>query len=90
MKIPDSVIIIDKYAFYDCTGLKFIQFGRSIEVIKLGAFLGCENVQGKLVIPDNIKRIENDAFMNCENITSVIIGDSINYIGECAFIIALV
>ena len=38
-----------------------------------------------LIIPDDVRRIENDAFKNCKSITSITIPDNVTFVGEKAF-----
>jgi hypothetical protein len=39
----------------------------------------------KIVIPDNIKRIDNRAFYNCESLKEITIPNSVTSIGDEAF-----
>lgn len=38
-----------------------------------------------VLIPDNMRVIDDFAFMDCTNLSNVVIPDSVVYIGECAF-----
>lgn len=82
--IPDSVTLIDWYAFESCSKLKSVVIGKSVETISKYAFKDCESLE-KIVIPDSVKIIKESAFYGCENLTSVDFGNSLEEIGNEAF-----
>lgn len=82
--IPDSVTLIDRYAFQSCSKLKSVVIGKSVETISMDAFSWCESLE-KIVIPDSVKIIKESAFYRCENLTSVDFGNSLEEIGKEAF-----
>ena len=82
--IPDSVTLIDWYAFESCSKLKSVVIGKSVETISKYAFKDCESLE-KIVIPDSVKIIKEYAFSGCENLTSVDFGNSLEKIGYQAF-----
>ena len=82
--IPDSVTLIDWYAFESCSKLKSVVIGKSVETISECAFRNCMCLQ-KIVIPDSVKKIKEYAFSGCENLTSVDFGNSLEGIGDYAF-----
>lgn len=82
--IPDSVTLIDWYAFESCSKLKSVVIGKSVETISKYAFQDCESLE-KIVIPDSVKIIKESAFYGCENLTSVDFGNSLEEIGNEAF-----
>ena len=82
--IPDSVTLIDWYAFESCSKLKSVVIGKSVETISVNAFRECMSLE-KIVIPDSVKKIREYAFYQCENLTSVDFGNSLEKIGNDAF-----
>lgn len=60
--------------------------GKPVTSIGEGAFYLCTGFTGTLEIPNNITKIEGLAFARCEGLTELILPDSINFIGESAFL----
>ena len=69
------------------SGLKSVElpadYGYSYDIGKQ-AFCSCDSLYS-VVIPYNVKRIEERAFENCSSLTSVDINSSVRYIGDYAF-----
>jgi hypothetical protein len=61
---------------------KWIQFHNSIENINY--FRGLPNLS-YVNIPDSVKFISEGAFYKCTKLKNVVIGNSVTYIGRCAF-----
>lgn len=53
--------------------------------IARGAFNGCSNLTGELIIPNGVTSIGDSTFAGCTGLTSIIIPDSVTSIGEAAF-----
>ncbi|THG39491.1 hypothetical protein E5990_11210, partial [Muribaculum caecicola] len=112
IKIPDSVQLIGKQAFYNCTNLQYLTIGKSVEHILEKTFYFCPlskitlneglktigssafcqrispNNQGaltELIIPDSVTKIEADAFGCCSFLKNLVLGSSLNSIGDHAF-----
>ena len=68
--IPNSVIIIDEYAFYYCTSLESITIPNSVTTIKYNAFLDCHSLTS-IEIPSSVTTIVGYAFCSCKNLTSI-------------------
>ncbi len=83
--IPNSVLTIEDYAFYECEGLTSLTLGNSVKTIGDFAFCNCIYLAGELRIPDSVQTIGDYAFANCSELTSVIIGKNVTSIGEYAF-----
>ncbi len=85
--IPASVAALRKQAFSDCHKLKTMTFGGGATLLTLGSgvFRGCENLHGKLVLPEGTVTVGHFAFEFCRNLTSVVIPDSVSDIGTGAF-----
>ena len=95
--IPDSVTSIGSSAFYGCTGLTEIYYTGDVaswcgisglgNIMSSGRtlYIGGEEVEGDLVIPDSVTSIGSYAFRGCSGLTSVTIPDSVTSIGSSAF-----
>ena len=95
--IPDSVTSIGSSAFSGCTGLTEIYYTGDVaswcgisgfgDIMSSGRmlYIGGEEVEGDLVIPDGVTSIGSYAFYNCSGLTSVTIPDSVTSIGYSAF-----
>ncbi|MCK9322851.1 MAG: leucine-rich repeat protein, partial [Candidatus Methanomethylophilaceae archaeon] len=85
--IPDNVICIDDYAFFNClrfTGSLIIP--DSVETIGDYAFFGCSKFTESLIIGNSVKTIGDCAFCGCRGfIGSLVIPDSVETIGDYAF-----
>ena len=84
VSIPDSVTIIDTYAFYGCTDLTSVTIPDSVTSIGNFAFEGCTGLTS-ITIPDSVTSIGKYAFYDCTGLTSIIIPSSVTSIGERAF-----
>ena len=58
--------------------------GKAITTIGLGAFNRCETIK-KVVLDDNITKIEGTGFCYCFNLESINLGNSLTSIGGWAF-----
>lgn len=68
--IPDSVKIIEQYAFANCAGLDGrLVLSASLEVIGDSAFEYCESLKGELIFPEGLTGIGNAAFNHCSSFT---------------------
>ncbi len=56
----------------------------NIEIIKSGAFLGCESIE-TITIPDGVKAIGDSVFTGCTLLTSIVLPEGITSIGNDAF-----
>lgn len=81
--LPNSVKIIDDFAFKDCKNLKKINFPSGLVFIGIGAFFRCTSLT-KIVLPDTLKTIEFAAFKK-SGIESLTIPKSVVEIGDCSF-----
>ena len=70
--IPDSVTNIEQYAFYNCQGLKKINFGSNsnLQIINNYAFNNCYKLE-KLNMPNTVTTLGNYAFYNCSGLREI-------------------
>ncbi len=80
--IPEGVEEIQKYAFYNCSGLQTVEIPDSVKYIKEHAFK--KNIALTSINLKNIKAIGAEAFKGCENLTDIRL-DNIYSIGVGAF-----
>lgn len=69
LTIPNTVKIIDEYAFWSCKNLKTVSLGSGVEEIKTKAFM----LSGitELTLPANLKKLGDGAFHYCSNLTKI-------------------
>ena len=82
--IPNSVISIDKLAFFCCEDLVSIIIPQSITSIGDSAFMNCGSLTS-ITIPNSVTSIGVSAFQECLGLTSITIPNSVTSIGESAF-----
>ena len=83
LEIPDSVISLGYYAFYNCFNLNHIIFPSNVKEID-GSFASCPALTN-VTIPGTIETIGPQSFENCKNLTNITISDGVKNIGEYAF-----
>ena len=82
--MPNSVIDIDKYAFWGNDYLKEIAFSTNLREIPSYAFSNCRNLLA-ISLPYSVKSINSKAFENCISLQKVMIPASVSYIHSTAF-----
>lgn len=94
--IPASVKSID-CAFYGCDNLKTIYYTgdvagwcgvsccRNIMGNDRVLYIGGQKVEGNLIIPEGVTRIDRGTFYGCKDLTSITIPESVTDIGANAF-----
>jgi hypothetical protein len=81
--VPDSVNIIDTYAFLLCEQLTDIDLGRGVTEVGEYAFSDCMSLE-RLIVPAGVARLGNYAFAWCYELeTLVFMGET--YIGARTF-----
>ena len=82
--IPDSVTLIDAFAFHSCTGLVSITIPDSITAIRGFAFYRCTGL-ASIIIPDSVTIIGNNAFSECTALTSITIPSGVTALNWSVF-----
>jgi len=82
--IPDSVVSIHSYAFYNCSKLTAVNIPKTVASIGDSAFWGCSNLT-VASIPDSVMSIGNRAFYECTGLVSVNIPENLTAISESLF-----
>lgn len=87
---PDSLEYINDNAFYACTFLEKVNFGKGLKQIgdsfrnALGVFAYCY-VLNDVVIPSSVEEIGNFAFFHCDELSNVTFNEGIRGIGLSSF-----
>lgn len=82
--IPNGIISIGDYAFYNCVDLVSIDIPNSVTLIGNRAFENCIGLTN-VIIPNSVTMIAWQAFAGCSNLTSITIPNSVTSIGNYAF-----
>ena len=70
--IPDTVEIIAPMAFFCCTNLVSVDFGKGVRKIGYEAFRECKALE-KIILPPKLETIGSDAFFMCSSATEIFI-----------------
>lgn len=87
---PDSLEYINDNAFYACTFLEKVNFGKGLKRIgdsfrnASGVFAYC-HVLNDVVIPSSVEEIGNFAFFHCDELSNVTFNEGIRGIGCSSF-----
>lgn len=84
IQLPQSLISIGDFAFYNNPNLKDISLPDNLKSIGKNAFYGCSGPTS-LYIPDATETIGSYAFYKMENLDYVLIGTGLKSIGDYAF-----
>ena len=82
--VPDSVKVIDNWAFGGCAKLKSITIPDSVTSIGFGVF-ECSEALESIILPESITAIDEYTFSGCTGLKEITIPDSVTSIGEGAF-----
>lgn len=82
--VPDSVTVIEPFAFTNNAHLKKVELPFGLHRIEEGTFLGCDKLT-QVHIPKTVKYIGKNAFSGCTALKRVNIPESVLLIDEGAF-----
>ena len=86
MEVPESVQVVEKYAFFDCSRLSEIRLPDSLREIGEEAFRYCSRSRfTEPVIPSHVEKIGDGAFFGCGGIKEVRLPESIKAVGVNMF-----
>ncbi|MDR1919950.1 MAG: leucine-rich repeat domain-containing protein, partial [Tannerellaceae bacterium] len=68
--VPNSVTIIDGYAFVECQGINSVSLSESVKSISFNAFTSCRNL-ASVTIPQSVESIGFNAFGDCDSLKHV-------------------
>ena len=83
--MPENLVSIGDFAFYQCTNLYILRMCDQVEYIGQFAFYKCSNLQW-VVLSDSLKTIGQNAFTYCASLTNMIFPESLTEIGNQAFV----
>ena len=82
--IPESIVEIGGYAFYNCKKLKSVVILGCVNIINRATFYYCENLIN-VALPEGLTTIAELSFSFCMKLESIVLPDTIRTIGEEAF-----
>ena len=82
--IPTNTIIIDKWAFQDCSNLTTIG-NLTANVASIGSAAFMRTKLSSIIIPESVTTLESNTFSSCTDLTSITIPSTITTIGNSAF-----
>ena len=82
--LPNTVKVIDEYAFYGCENLTEIELPDQLTTIGVGAFWNCQKLN-RMLIPNSVLTIGEQAFNNCQSMTEVVLPSGLTLIGASTF-----
>ncbi len=82
--IPDSVTVISKNAFVNCTNLKSLDLSDSLKSIGQEAFKNCVSLS-EIVLPDSVTSVGQEAFYDCTSVESIQLSNELTSIDALAF-----
>lgn len=82
--IPDSVKIICRYAFENCSGLKKVDLGKGVEYIGDASFSYCSSLT-EISVPSSVRFIGSNAFSGCSSLKDVNIEEGVKRMGRTVF-----
>ena len=82
--VPNSVMTIDKYAFYGCRNLIGVTIPETLTSIDEFSFFNSASIES-INIPNSVKNICQNSFNGCTSLKNVIIPNSITNISVGAF-----
>lgn len=82
--IPEGVISIGDWAFYDCKSLTSVIIPEGVRHIGYRAFYNCSNI-ASITIPRGVKSIYNEAFKGCKKMTKADLPEGLKDIGSRLF-----
>lgn len=83
-KIPDHITYLGKDAYRDCSSLRSIDWGSSIDTIAENCFRHCFSLE-KIELPDSIKLINYGAFSFCTSLKVAILSKQLDHLPGALF-----
>lgn len=80
IRLPNSIKVIGSAAFSECK-INHINIPTSLEVIPRYMLNNCIYLIDSIVIPENVRRINQGAFLNCKNLRYISIPSGVEVIG---------
>lgn len=84
IRMYDSVVGIDEYAFSNCDRLTSIVLSNKLSKISKGVFLGCDYLT-YVGVSEGVMVVEEDAFRRCSRLETIYLPNSLETISKYAF-----
>lgn len=81
--IPEGIEYIGEMSFEDARKLKKVTISSTVTTIEQNAFVGCQ--MESIVIPGNVKRIEDGVFQNMDAMKTITLCEGVEYLGTYIF-----
>ena len=78
--LPDSVTVIKKDAFKNCSKLESVQWPENLQEIDFGAFENCTSLTGHLYLSKSVKEVKSTTFRNIKGFETAEIYTVVQYI----------
>lgn len=80
-----NIKTIGAYAFQNDIGIDELKLNKDLESIGGSAFIGCSNLNGKLIIPNKITTISNSSFRKCSSFNGLELPEGLLIIEDNSF-----
>ena len=82
--VPDGIVGIANYAFYQCLGITSIEMPNSLRTIGRAAFYQCSKLKS-VSLPETLEVIEDYTFYRCDRLKGITLPPMLRSIGRSAF-----
>ena len=82
--IPDSVSAVERYAFWGCDNLEYVELSSHLSEIPEFSFSNCSNLE-EVAVPYSIRKIGAKAFEDCVSLSYISLPASVTNIHQTAF-----
>ncbi len=82
--MPETVSRIERYAFWGCDNLEYVELSAHLSEIPEFSFSNCSNLQ-EIAVPYSIRKIGAKAFEDCISLSAVTLPVSVTNIHQTAF-----
>ena len=83
--LPESLLVIEDYAFYRCINLCQIQLPESLEEIGAAAFDDCSSLR-EIQIPDQVRIVRKYIFARCKTLKTARLGKYTEELQDAVFV----
>ena len=84
IKLPSTLKVIERKAFYDCVNLKSILIPNGVTRIEYMAFCCCSSLES-VTLPNSIRNIEFGTFLYCKRLVNITLPNNLATIKHSAF-----
>lgn len=82
--LPDTIEIIESYAFFCCVALEKMDFPKNLKILKQNAFENCSNLK-EVTFYENVEKISSACFYNCTSLNKITCYSNKVSVGKDAF-----